>query len=82
MESSITTSITVHSKFLPEDCKIACPEGTTILDAAQGNDIPVETVCSGKGTCGTCRVLVRNTQVPIPNAHDRRRLSDQQLAHG
>jgi uncharacterized 2Fe-2S/4Fe-4S cluster protein (DUF4445 family) len=26
--------------------------------------------------------LIRNTQLPAPNAHDRRRLSDQQLAHG
>ena len=72
----------VRSRFLPEDREIAASEGVTILDAAQANDIPVETVCSGKGSCGTCRVLIRETEPPLPNAHDRRRLSDQQLAHG
>ena len=72
----------VRARFLPEDREIAASEGVTILDAAQANDIPVETVCSGKGSCGTCRVLIRETAPPLPNAHDRRRLSDQQLAHG
>ena len=72
----------VHSRFLPEDREISASAGVTILDAAQANDIPVETVCSGKGSCGTCRVLIRGIEPPVPNAHDRRRLSDQQLAHG
>jgi len=72
----------IRSRFLPEDREITASEGVTILDAAQANDIPVETVCSGKGSCGTCRVLIRETEPPLPNAHDRRRLSDQQLAHG
>jgi len=72
----------VRSRFLPEDRAIKASEGVTILDAAQANGIPVETVCSGKGSCGTCRVLIRETNPPLPNAHDRRRLSDQQLAHG
>lgn len=78
----IDTEPIVRSRFLPEDREITASEGVTILDAAQANDIPVETVCSGKGSCGTCRVLIRETEPPTPNAHDRRRLSDQQLAHG
>lgn len=66
---------------MPEDRLIETAKGTTILDAAHANDIPVETVCAGKGSCGTCRVLIRDTDVPLPNSHDRRRLSEQQLAN-
>ncbi|MBM4437742.1 MAG: 2Fe-2S iron-sulfur cluster binding domain-containing protein, partial [Actinobacteria bacterium] len=72
----------MRCRFLPEDREIEADSGATILDAAQANDIPVETVCAGKGTCGTCRILIRAVATPAPNPHDRRRLSDQQLAHG
>ncbi len=78
----IAIDVCVRSRFLPEDREIETPAGTTVLDAAHEHDVPVETVCSGKGTCGTCRVLIRGVDVPPPNAHDRRRLSDQQLVHG
>ena len=72
----------MQCRFLPEDVEIQVEVGTTTLDAAQANDVPVETVCAGKGTCGTCRVLIREVEVPLPNTHDRRRLSEQQLANG
>jgi ferredoxin len=81
-EDRITTATTVQCRFLPEDVEIEVEVGTTTLDAAQANDVPVETVCAGKGTCGTCRVLIRDVEVPLPNVHDRRRLSEQQLANG
>ncbi len=38
-------------------------------------------MCAGKGSCGTCRVLIREAEVPSPNPHDRRRLSEQQIAN-
>ena len=83
-EVIITSQGTVRCRFLPEDREIEVEEGTTILDAAQSSDIPipVETVCGGRGICGTCRVLIRNVEVPPPNPHDRRLLSEQQLASG
>ena len=82
MESAIATATTsVRCRFLPEDRAIEVDTGTTVLDAAQANGIPVETVCAGKGTCGTCRVMIREADAPEPNAHDKRRLSEQQVAN-
>ena len=78
----ISSPSTVSCRFLPEDRAIEAEVGTTILDAAHANDIPVETVCAGKGTCGTCRVLVRDVAVPEPTPHDKRRLAIAQLAGG
>ncbi len=78
----ISAPSTVSCRFLPEDREIETEVGTTILDAAHINDIPVETVCAGKGTCGTCRVLVRDAAVPEPTPHDKRRLAIAQLAGG
>ena len=78
----ISSPSTVSCRFLPEDRAVEAEVGTTILDAAHANDIPVETVCAGKGTCGTCRVLVRDAEVPEPTPHDKRRLAIAQLAGG
>ena len=78
----ISAPSTVRCRFLPEDREIAAEVGTTILDAAHANDVPVETVCAGKGTCGTCRVLVRDAAVPEATPHDKRRLAIAQLAGG
>ena len=72
----------VRCRFLPEDREVEAEIGTTILDAAHINDVPVETVCAGKGTCGTCRVLIRDANVPDPTPHDRRRLAVAQLTNG
>ena len=82
LEIVITIDTTIRSRFLPEDREIESQQGTTILDAAHANNIPVETVCAGKGSCGTCRVLIRGVDTPAPSPHDRRRLSEQQLAQG
>ena len=82
LEIGTTIDTTIRSRFLPEDREIESQQGTTILDAAHANNIAVETVCAGKGSCGTCRVLIREVDAPSPNPHDRRRLSEQQLAQG
>ena len=78
----ITDPTHVRCRFLPEDQTITTELGTTILDAAHAHDIPVETVCAGKGTCGTCRVLVRDVEAPDATPHDKRRLAVTQLANG
>ncbi len=36
------------------------PEGTTILEAARQAGIVIESPCDGIGTCGKCKVLVKN----------------------
>jgi uncharacterized 2Fe-2S/4Fe-4S cluster protein (DUF4445 family) len=73
---------TVTGTFLPEDRAVAAPTGTTILDAATAAGIHLETICSGRGTCGKCRVLVKGYEAPAPTPVDSRRLSPAQLQAG
>ncbi len=37
---------------------VNCAKGETILDAALGNDVPLEHACGGFCACTTCQVLV------------------------
>ncbi|MDD1767750.1 MAG: ASKHA domain-containing protein [Methanomassiliicoccales archaeon] len=45
--------------FHPRSLTVEVEKGTTILDAAFGAGILLNSVCGGKGTCGKCRVLTR-----------------------
>lgn len=42
--------------FLPMDIKIEVNEGENILQSARAAGIPINTLCSGNGACGKCRV--------------------------
>jgi len=44
--------------FQPSGISARVSDGTTILDAARGAGIIIESPCSGEGTCGKCRVKV------------------------
>lgn len=57
----MTSRVTVN--FLPEGRRIEVERGTTILEAIQGVEIPIQTVCGGKGECGKCEVIVREGEV-------------------
>lgn len=73
---------TINATFLPEDRAVAAATGTTILDAATAAGIHLETICSGRGTCGKCRVLIKGYAAPPPTPVDSRRLSPAQLQAG
>lgn len=49
----------VQIRFLPENREASVGPEATILDAARAADVYIGSVCSGDGTCGRCRVLVR-----------------------
>ncbi len=40
--------------------------GLTLLESATVNDIPHAALCGGRGRCGTCRVKVISSSVPLP----------------
>ena len=44
--------------FLPEDVRCTVVEGTTLLQALRMAGLHPDAPCSGKGTCGKCRVTV------------------------
>ncbi|MEI6148484.1 MAG: ASKHA domain-containing protein [bacterium] len=62
--------------FLPDEKTIEAAAGKTILEAAAAAGIAVNSVCSGDGVCGRCRVIVKSGKVTAkPNMFlDRREI--------
>jgi uncharacterized 2Fe-2S/4Fe-4S cluster protein (DUF4445 family) len=54
---------TFHIRFLPEDRETTVAEGKTLLEAARDANVYVGAICGGEGTCGKCRLVVRNGEV-------------------
>ena len=50
-------------RFLPDDREASVKEGTSLLDAARAADVYVGSICGGEGTCGKCRVIVKEGDV-------------------
>ncbi|HUW66403.1 MAG TPA: ASKHA domain-containing protein [Spirochaetia bacterium] len=50
-------------RFLPDDVTVTVTEGESLLVAAVKADIPIRGSCGGKGTCGRCRMTVREGRV-------------------
>ncbi len=53
-------------RFLPEDNGAVLAEGKTLLDAAQTAGLEVSAVCGGQGTCGKCRMVIREGSTAAP----------------
>ena len=45
--------------FLPEQRSTLVGNGETLLDAARRAGVPITSACGGDGTCGECKVIVR-----------------------
>ncbi len=50
-------------RFLPDGVEGDAPEGATLLEAARAAGVYVGSICAGDGTCGKCRVIVREGRV-------------------
>ncbi len=50
-------------RFLPEGYEAEAAEGKTLLEIAQEANIYVGAICGGDGTCGKCRLIVREGKV-------------------
>ncbi len=61
MEADATHTVT----FLPDGQTISVPAGSTLLEAAQAADVHVNASCSGKGSCGKCKLVVTSGEVSI-----------------
>ena len=44
--------------LMPSGRRDQIPDGETLLDAAEGMGVKIESICGGKGTCGKCHVVV------------------------
>jgi uncharacterized 2Fe-2S/4Fe-4S cluster protein (DUF4445 family) len=49
--------------FQPDGPTISVPFGSTLLDAAQAADVHLNASCSGKGSCGKCKLVVAQGKV-------------------
>jgi len=67
--------------FEPDGSDVLVPAGTLLSKAAAAAGKAVETPCGGMGTCGKCRVKVSGA-VDEPNAAERKRLSEEDIASG
>lgn len=45
-------------RFLPSDQSIEGPDGETLFELGRQLELPIDTACVGKGTCGLCRVKI------------------------
>ena len=55
---------TFRIRFLPDGQEIAVDQGKSLLDAARTANVYVgREICGGEGTCGKCRLIVREGEV-------------------
>ena len=54
-------------KFPSENKSISVAEGTTLLEACNLADIPIDAVCGGEGKCGRCKMRPRGPYDATPS---------------
>ncbi len=74
--------MTFEVDFQPAGRRVQVEPGSLLLDAARDAGIGLASVCGGDGTCGRCRVVVMEGDLPTPSDADRRALSRSEIAHG
>jgi uncharacterized 2Fe-2S/4Fe-4S cluster protein (DUF4445 family) len=67
--------------FQPQGRTVSVLRGATVLEAAAGAGLVIDTPCGGSGTCGKCRVQVVQG-APRPTEADRRVFSAEDLQRG
>ncbi len=71
-----------HLDFEPLGQRFLCAEGTLLLDGARQAGVQLVALCGGQGTCGHCRVQVREGWVPDLTPEERALLSPEELGAG
>jgi uncharacterized 2Fe-2S/4Fe-4S cluster protein (DUF4445 family) len=71
-----------HVDFEPLGQRVPCTEGTLLLDAARRAGVQLVSLCGGRGTCGRCRVQVREGRVPPPTPGERAFFNSRELDSG
>lgn len=77
----LVTTGTIKVTFEPEGKAAFVLPGSLVLEAAARAGIIVETPCGGRGTCGKCRIVVRDGCSPA-TATERRLLKPRELTSG
>ena len=62
---------TIH--FLPFQKSIEADGRRTLLELARELGLPLQAACGGKKICGRCRVIIEESQEPLPPPAERER---------
>ncbi|MFP4173566.1 MAG: ASKHA domain-containing protein [Candidatus Hydrogenedentota bacterium] len=68
-------------RFAPQGRTVDVLLGTKVLEAAARAGIAIRTPCGSQGTCGKCRVIVREGAGPVTDA-EREALTEEELDGG
>lgn len=68
--------------FLPSNKKVHIEEGTSLYEAAVNAGIDTDGVCSGRKTCGKCKVLVTRGNDRIFSAEETQSLTEEEKERG
>lgn len=68
--------------FQPVGRRGPCSERGTLLDAARALGVDLASVCSGYGTCGSCRVQIVSGEVTPVTSREEGELLAAELAQG
>ncbi len=65
-----TLTFLPHEEICPDGAVIDASPGTTIIDAALANGIPLEHACEKSCACTTCHVIVREGYASLAAASE------------
>ena len=68
-------------RFDPSGLRCSCPEGMTILGAAQKAGVTIPSICGGAGLCGKCKVKVTHGVTPVTDV-EREWLTPREIREG
>ena len=71
-----------YIEFEPVGQKGQCTLEASLLDCARRLNVGISSVCSGRGTCNTCRIKLISGILSEPTPSEREALSPQELADG
>ena len=64
-----------------KESTINCHQGESLYKALCDHNIFVDAVCAGNGTCGKCKIVSIDNDLPL-TAHDKVLLSKEEINHG
>jgi uncharacterized 2Fe-2S/4Fe-4S cluster protein (DUF4445 family) len=69
--------------FEPEGRKVKVPYGVTVLKAAKEASVGIRSECGGRGSCGKCKIIIKESDATSKvTATEKKLLSKQEISSG
>ncbi|HAX17868.1 MAG TPA: ferredoxin [Actinobacteria bacterium] len=72
----------IHIEIEPIGKRFNLNRPANMLDAIRNAGIEIKSVCSGKGTCGKCRIIITEGSIPPPTDSENKALTKDEISHG